>query len=75
MNEYIMNNRAMRQKHNALFSRTFGVSLRKYWHPLFGLDIVKLDDDVIKPPDGTSTLDHVTATWGGAVADMITDLL
>lgn len=54
-------------KHNkqarALFEATFGLSLHRYLHPIFGFDVVRFDQD-IRTPDGTSTEQFITQKYG-----------
>ena len=41
-------------KHAQEFRNTFNRGLPDFWHPIFGFDIVKFDDEVVKSPDGKS---------------------
>jgi hypothetical protein len=57
------------------FGATFGWPLASFFNNLTGFDIVKFDDVVVKPPDGTSTKDAVFARWGQEGVDIILGLL
>lgn len=40
-----------------------------------GLDVCKLDKEVIKPPDGTSTYDYVRKKHGPLAVTMLNELI
>ena len=46
------------------FYRIFNVSLENFWSNITGFDVVKFDEELIKPPDGKSTADVVKETYG-----------
>jgi len=56
------------------FQRTFGKTLHKYMHPLFGFDIIAFDD-FLQTPDGTSTHDYLLQKYGQAALDLVERLI
>ena len=58
----------------AEFQEIFGVRLTRFWHPIFGFDIVKFDDNFIRPPDGTSTHEAIVAKYGERAAELVESL-
>ena len=46
-------------KNEKAFIHHFGVSLKKYWNPITGFDIVGFDRNVIKTPDNVSMSDYI----------------
>lgn len=61
-------------KYRVQFYNTFGVPLSNYFDLITGLDIVRLDMQVIKPPDGTSTEDFVREKYGEEAVAMLVDM-
>lgn len=57
-----------------LFQRKFGVSVLKFWQPLFGFDVIKFDK-FVGTPDGVSCHDHVEKKFGAGSAAIIKALL
>lgn len=57
------------------FRRKFGVSLVRYWNPVFGFDVVLFDDEVIKAPDGKSTRQCVRQRYGAEGESIIQQLI
>ncbi len=57
-----------------VFQSTFGTSLGKYMHPVFGFDVVKFDQ-LIHPKDGESTKDVVEREYGKEAVDLILKLI
>lgn len=65
-----------REKWFDYFQCVFGASLSKYWEGnRFGLDVCRLDEEVIKPPDGTSTYDFVREKHGEQAVQMLKELI
>ena len=56
------------------FRQTFGEPLHRFWHPLFGFDIVAFDA-WIGPPDGISLHDHLLSTKGQSTVTFIEELI
>ena len=57
-----------------LFEKTFGVAFDYYFDGLSGFDIIKLDDNVIKSPDGVSMSDTILKNYGQEAVDLINRL-
>jgi hypothetical protein len=57
------------------FHEIFGVKLAKYWLGPLRLDIVKFDEDVVKPRDGESTVQAIERRWGKDGVDLVKTLL
>lgn len=56
------------------FKRVFGVSVMKFWEPLFGFDVVAFDLWA-ETPDGVSCNDHVEHKFGNGSAALIKSLI
>lgn len=61
-------------KHERVFRRTFGVSMRPYMDFLLGFDIVKFDD-WLGTPDGTSAADWLKQKYGDEACALVEALL
>ena len=57
------------------FTNTFGVGLITYWDNFTGFDIVKFDEEFIKPPDGESMEDVIQKEYGDEGVRIIRVLL
>ena len=69
--------RENKQKFNAgqqQFQGIFGVPLHRFWHPLFGFDVIKFDE-WLGTPDGTSTHDHILNTKGQGALTLVEGLI
>ena len=58
-----------------LFKRLFNVNLTDYFDGMNGLDVAKLDDNVIKSPDDKSMSDVVIEKYGQEADDLIHRLI
>ena len=58
-----------------LFERLFQVSFANYFDGMNGLDVAKLDDNVIKSPDDKSMSDVVIEKYGQEADDLIHRLI
>lgn len=56
------------------FRAFFGLSLRDYWKPLTGFDVVKFDK-FIKPEDDQTTKDAVVVKYGTHAAEFLDRLV
>jgi hypothetical protein len=61
-------------KYGREFKSTFGVPLKDYMDLMAGFDIVKFDEEVVKPPDGVSTKQAVEERWGKPAVELIKSL-
>lgn len=57
------------------FERTFKVPFTRFWNPVTGLDIIALDDQVIKAPDGVSCSEQILAVYGAEAVTLVKGLL
>ena len=55
--------------------RITGCPVDRYLHPIFGFNIVKFDEVVLKSPDGKSCADVLTEKYGVEVCKMFERLL
>ena len=58
-----------------LFWEVFHLDIRKYYDPLFGFDVIKWDEEVIKPADGESTAEGTNRIYGPGASNIITALI
>lgn len=73
--DFMLENRKKYIRYNTLFYRTFGVQLKNYWNNITGFDIIKFDEEFVKPPEGVSTAQAVGAKYGEAAVRLIGVLL
>ena len=57
------------------FQEFFDVPLSAYFDGLFGFDVVRFDEEVVRPPDGTSCADEIKAKWGQDAHDLVNTLI
>jgi hypothetical protein len=62
-------------KHGREFKSTFGMPLKNYMDLITGFDIVKFDEEIVKPPDGTSCQQAVKERWGEPAVKLIKSLM
>ena len=64
-----------------MFQATFKISLRKFYHPIFGFEVIQFDDWLISrhgydiEASGKSASEFVTEKFGDAAAEMIYALI
>jgi hypothetical protein len=75
MRDLLMAKKLCYDQHAPKFQRIFGIRLRPYWDMLTGFNVVKFDEEFVKPADGTSTRDAVLAQWGEEGVDLIVALM
>ena len=75
MRKIILNHHKIIKENKQEFYNTFGVSLSDYFDPILGFDIVKFDEEIIKPPDGESTKDKILRKYGQNGVEVIKNLL
>ncbi len=64
-----------RDKWSDYFYHIFRRPLKPFMEAWTGLDVCKLDKEVIKPPDGTSTYDYVREKHGPLAVTMLNELI
>ncbi len=57
------------------FKSIFGVKLAPYWLGPLRLDIVKFDEEIVKPHVSESTAQAIERKWGKDAAELIRQLL
>jgi len=57
------------------FNTTFGIKFVDYFDGFMGLDIVKFDEEFIKPPEGVSTADAVRAKYGDRAVELVSEMI
>lgn len=68
--ELVSNNRTARELNAQAFERIFKTSLHRFMHPLFGLDVVKLDE-FISPFENESTSQAISRKYGGEALTLV----
>jgi hypothetical protein len=66
-----MNKQQIEQSFQAIFK----VPLHRFWHPFWGFDVVRFDEQFIQAPDGRSTRDVVLERYGQAGVNLIDEIL
>jgi hypothetical protein len=64
-----------RQSWGKQFAATFGRPLKPYLDARTGFDVIKFDEELIKPPDGQSCEDVVREQHGEDAVTMIKSLI
>lgn len=57
-----------------LFRTVFGRNLSEFWSPLYGFDVVKFDEELVKPSPDESTADVLKRDRPTWVYDLIVRL-
>ena len=57
------------------FRELFGVRLAPYWLGPLRLDVVKFDEEVVKPRESESTAQAIERRWGKDALDLVRVLL
>ena len=73
--ESMLRNKERYTKHAPRFRQIFGVQLKPFWDNLTGFDLIKFDDEVVKPPNGQSTKKVIKERWGDEAVAMILELI
>lgn len=74
MKDIIEHNKKLKADHSEEFSHTFGTSLFRFMHPLFGFDVIAFDK-WLETPDGTSTSDYLKVKYSGRAEELIAQLI
>lgn len=64
-----------RVKHQEAFRQLFGVDLREYWDNFTGFDVIKFDEQLVKPQSNQSTAMAVRERWGQEAVDLCLALI
>jgi len=73
--EFMKENRMKYLTNQVLFCVIFDRPLSYFWDNLTGFDIIKFDEDFIKPNVGESTNQAVSRKYGQTGCDIITKLI
>lgn len=57
------------------FLQLFKRPVREFWDAYTGFDVIKFDNEIVKPNDGESTIDAIRRKWGTGAAVMIMSFL
>ena len=57
------------------FNEMFGVRLAPYWLGPLRLDVVKFDEEIVKPRENESTVQAIERRWGKNAVELIRALL
>ena len=57
------------------FREIFGVRLAKYWDGPLRLDVVRFDEEVVKPRESESTEQAIERRWGKDAVDLVRVLI
>ena len=57
------------------FDEMFDVRLAPYWLGLLRLDVVKFDEEIVKPRENESTVQAIERRWGKDAVELIRALL
>ena len=75
MRDLVVKHKKLQHDYQHQFHATFGANLGSYIDMICGFDIVRFDDEVIKPPDGTSTRDAILAQYGEDAVKLVETLI
>jgi len=75
MRRIILNHHKIIKENIQEFYNTFGVSLKDFFDPILGFDIVKFDEEIIKPSANESTKDKILRDYGQNGVEVIENLL
>ena len=57
------------------FLDIFGCSISPYWNPMLGFDVIKFDENIVKPNDGESCSTAIERQWGLEACKFIRSLI
>jgi len=71
-------NSLLRLKHSKAeakrFDELFGVDLESFWD-VTGFDVIKFDEEFVKPPYGVSTADAIRSRYGSEACTFVRGLI
>jgi hypothetical protein len=73
--DFMLKNRKLYMQYSTLFYKIFGVQLSRFWNNMFGFDVIKFDEEFIKPPEGVSTAQEVERKYGEVGLRLIKSLI
>lgn len=75
MDDFLRRNKTRADKYHKRFKEIFGTSLMNYYSFLFGFDVVKFDEEFIKPKEGQSTSEVVEKKYGKEAVELCRNLM
>jgi len=57
------------------FTELFGRNIRDFWCNFTGFNVVKFDEDIVKPADGVSTRQKLQKDWGDSAVTLVVGLM
>lgn len=75
MNSILEKNRKKADQYHKDFKRVFGISLMNYFNFFFGFDVIKFDEDFVKPNEGESTSEAIKRAYGKEGVEICQKLL
>lgn len=73
--DFMMDFRRKYMAHATEFQHIFGRRLFDFWDNITGFDVIKFDEQFIKPDEGQSTQDAVRGKYGDIAVELIHKLL
>ena len=73
--DYVTENKRLLGAHKTEFFIIFHRSLQDFMNLITGFDIIKFDDEIIKPDDDQSTSERVLLDYGQRGLDLVNKLL
>ena len=64
-----------RQEDADRFRKIFGVELKDYWEGMLKLNVIKFDEEFIKPRKNESTAEAIVRKYGQQAANFVRGLL
>ena len=62
--DFIADNNARYRKHAKAFERMFGCKLKPFFDSITGFDVIKFDEEFVKPVAGEACSEAVERRWG-----------
>ncbi len=73
--DLMANNKALFMKHAPEFKSIFGTNLKPYFDMITGFDVIRFDEELIKPGKKESTEDKVRKVYGERAVQLCRELL
>lgn len=73
--DFIADNNARFRELAPKFQKMFGTNLRSFCHPVTGFDVVKFDEQFVKPNENESSAAAVERKWGEDAVALIKQLM
>lgn len=76
MRKTLERNLDLRDKYHHEFKTVFGVSLHRYFNNLTGFDVVKFDEEFVKPKANKESMrDALKRRWGDDAVALVMNLI